>query len=187
MAPFFVFQMLCLVLWSLDDYWYYSALTGMMLLFFEGVLAKQRLVSLENLRAMKRQPVPMYVFRCGRWEVSSSENIVPGDIISLSFTPTSDTTMGRRSQQITVEQEKIIPCDALIIRGSCVVNEAMLTGESVPQVKESLRMSSRDDEETLEANIGGMPCCPYLWQQASLLTARITYPIAILVSFILLD
>jgi manganese-transporting P-type ATPase len=151
--------MLCLLLWSLDDYWYYSALTGLMLLFFEGVLAKQRLVSLENLRAMKRTPILMYVFRCGKWEVSSSEDIVPGDVISLSFTPTADAIMGRRGHQtFAVESEKIVPCDALIIRGSCVVNEAMLTGESVPQVKESLRVASRDDEELVEAKVGGTVC-----------------------------
>lgn len=150
MAPFFVFQILCLVLWSLDDYWYYSALTLLMLLFFEGVLAMQRLVSLQNLRSMKRDPTDVYVFRCGKWKLISSEQLVPGDVMSLSVTSQGDSqSYGRKhgrggTSPSTAITEKCVPCDALIIRGSCVVNEALLTGESVPQVKESLRVASRD-------------------------------------------
>jgi manganese-transporting P-type ATPase len=106
---------------------------------------------------MKRNPSLMYVFRCGKWDVCSSEDIVPGDVISLSFTPTADASIGRRGHRaFAIEAEKIVPCDALIIRGSCVVNEAMLTGESVPQVKESLRVASRDDEDPTEAKNGGL-------------------------------
>ena len=49
--------------------------------------------------------------------------MLPGDIVSLPR-PKSDA--------------HTVPCDIVLLRGECVVNESLLTGESVPQIKESL-------------------------------------------------
>eukprot|EP01035_Chromulina_nebulosa_P017584 gene17584-23154_t len=125
-APFFIFQVACLFLWSLDDYWYYSLFTLMMLMIFEGVLCNQRLNSVQMLRNMRPAAVPIFVYRNKTWLLEQSDRIVPGDIISLS------------RETFESNENSTIPCDALLLSGNCIVNEAMLTGESTPQVKESL-------------------------------------------------
>ena len=133
---------MCLFLWSLDDYWYYSAITLLMLMAFEGMMCRQRQTSLMMLRNMRRPPVPIYVYRAGTWEITSSETLVPGDLISLNSSTSANvnenTDRRRSSQQSQHTEDHIMPCDALLIQGSCVMNEAMLTGESVPQIKETL-------------------------------------------------
>jgi cation-transporting ATPase 13A1 len=54
---------------------------------------------------------------------------------------TEDGRIRQRKPETNYEG-KVLPCDILLIHGSCVVNEAMLTGESIPKVKESI---NKDD------------------------------------------
>ena len=49
----------------------------------------------------------------------SSNNLVPGDIA-------------------IIPKNCLMPCDMVLLTGSCIVNESMLTGESVPVIKNAL-------------------------------------------------
>jgi len=88
------------------------------------------------------------------WKRISSENLVPGDIVNVVRSPeivkTITYPLPRNAPPNAVPRtmDKLVqctaPCDILLLGGSCVANEAMLTGESVPQLKEAIRV----DEST---------------------------------------
>ncbi|KAJ1981866.1 putative cation-transporting ATPase 1 [Dimargaris verticillata] len=133
-APFFVFQIFCVGLWCLDEYWYYSLFTLAMLVIFESTVVFQRQRTLKEFRSMSMEPYKLYVFRENEWQAVMSDELLPGDLCSLT-----------RSQD-----ESAVPCDMILVDGSCIVNEAMLSGESTPLLKESI--SLRDPQDQLDMN-----------------------------------
>ena len=54
-----------------------------------------------------------------------STKLVPGDVI-------------------VVPQHKILPCDMILLTGTAIMNEAILTGESTPILKTSLPVVSSE-------------------------------------------
>ena len=138
-APFFVFQIFCVGLWLLDEYWYYSLFTLFMLVMFESTVVWQRQRTLTEFRGMSIKPYDIWVFRLGKWTEVQSDKLLPGDLVSVSRT----------------KEDSGVACDMLLVEGTAIVNEAMLSGESTPLLKDSVQLRPADaplDPDGLDKN-----------------------------------
>ncbi|KAI6087720.1 hypothetical protein F4821DRAFT_235759 [Hypoxylon rubiginosum] len=138
-APFFVFQIFCVGLWMLDEYWYYSLFTLFMLVAFESTVVWQRQRTLNEFRGMSIKPFDIWVYRLGKWTEIQSDKLLPGDLVSVGRT----------------KEDSGVACDMLLVEGTAIVNEAMLSGESTPLLKDSIQLRPADapiDTEGLDKN-----------------------------------
>jgi cation-transporting ATPase 13A1 len=141
-------KVFCVLLWCLDEYWYYSIFTLFMLVSFECTLVQQQLKNMQLIRQMGNKPFKIMVYRMKKWIKIDSDELLPGDICSVtrnlgSVSGTTTSPMNNSNNNNTsttpptnnAAQTYSLPCDLLLIRGQCVINESMLTGESVPVIK----------------------------------------------------
>ena len=118
-------------------------------IMLESSTVWQRSRTQSMLGGMAPAPTFVHVYRCGKWDIVISHDILPGDIISIS--PKRNASAGSSASNNAAED--IIPCDCLLLRGSAVINEASLTGESVPQMKEALSSTDASSKDELAMQV----------------------------------
>ncbi|KAI7870527.1 P-type ATPase-like protein [Spinellus fusiger] len=114
--PFYVFQIASIILWCMDDYYYYAFCIFIISAVSVITTLIETIHTTKKMREMSRFKCDVRVFRSGGWRTVNSIELVPGDLININDLHT-------------------VPCDAMLISGDCMVNESMLTGESVPVSK----------------------------------------------------
>ncbi|KAL9179232.1 hypothetical protein ACHAXT_008522 [Thalassiosira profunda] len=172
LQPMFLFQLLCVTLWCMDEYWMYAVFTLMTLLLFESVQALNRWRSVKRLREEVvgadvgaeannttsahhvKQRVECY--RQGEWTTLPTNELVVGDVVGLASPSAPNGGRHRSIRRGAHDHERgsTVPADLLLLRGRAVVNEAMLTGESVPQVKESIEAGDDGDGARKTLDLG---------------------------------
>uniref|UniRef100_A0A8C2XTE1 ATPase cation transporting 13A2 n=1 Tax=Cyclopterus lumpus TaxID=8103 RepID=A0A8C2XTE1_CYCLU len=119
--PFYVFQVFSIALWLADDYYFYAVCIFIISVFSIGLSLYEIRKQSITLRNMAQFVTNVTVRRnSGAEECMSSEELVPGDCLVIP------------------QEGLLLPCDAALLVGECLVNESMLTGESVPVLKTPL-------------------------------------------------
>jgi len=137
LSPFYIFQVYSIIVWVLDEYVAYAVIICIFSAFSITISLVETLRTTNKLRQMSFYEIPITVFRIKNGarerEIVNSSELVPGDLIEIP-------------------EGVSMPCDAILLNGSCIMNEAMLTGESIPVVKNSLPhnehlYSMKDDKQ----------------------------------------
>ncbi|CAG5110091.1 Oidioi.mRNA.OKI2018_I69.chr2.g4531.t1.cds [Oikopleura dioica] len=115
---FYVFQLFSVILWSIDEYLAYAMSILILTLISVVILIYNIKTNRTRLSEMVQKNNADRVTKIinGKEVSTSAGDLVPGDKIALSV-------------------GDVIPADLVLISGEVVLDEAMLTGESVPVVK----------------------------------------------------
>ncbi|KAH8581584.1 cation-transporting P-type ATPase [Cryptosporidium sp. chipmunk genotype I] len=150
-SPFFLFQIFCVLLWILDEYWQMSLFTLFMLCTLEAQMVFRRLKELDELRNMRRPSCFILVYREHTWKYINTDHLLPGDIIAISSTISSNSSKNTNLDENNNQDDatSIAPCDFVLLSGSITVNEAMLTGECTPKMKVSMIFDENEQDVKL--------------------------------------
>jgi len=108
----------------LDNYYVYAAVIFLVTTASVGLAVYETVKTTNKLHKMSYYEIPVVAYRKRedgsviKLTLKSSE-LVPGDVFE-------------------VPEGVFVPCDAILLNGTCIMNESMLTGESIPVVKNSI-------------------------------------------------
>jgi cation-transporting ATPase 13A2 len=132
--PFYVFQIFSIALWFSDYYYYYAA--AILLMSIVGI-ASTVYQTRQNQARLRQAIVHSSIADLievargqNTYEMIPTESLVPGDVIVIPS-----------------QGQIVMNCDAVLLKGNCIVNESMLTGESVPVTKTPMPEGNNDNEK----------------------------------------
>ena len=145
LSPFYIFQYFAVIVWYVEDYWLFATLILIITLSAVYFTTKESVHNLKQLRELvgSQNKVDIINFRGNNSKNSDPEN--PKKSISSQ----SDTVLVP-GDIFLIQEGMILPCDAILIAGKVLVDESMLTGESIPVCKVPLDPHVLDADDELD-------------------------------------
>ena len=129
--PFYIFQIGSVILWLFDEYVAYACVIIFATTSSLLISTYETRQNLLDIQKMAKYECNITVFRKdlnGKMysKIISSTELVPGDLFEIQ------------------KENLPMPCDCILINGSVIINESMLTGESTPIVKNQIQRINND-------------------------------------------
>lgn len=129
LSPFTVFQFFSFVVWFNDNYVQYAVIILVLTLASVGATVYEAHKQSKRIQKMAFYTCPVKV---KRKKTSSKE----------SETKTINSKDLQIGDLVYVNQNEQVPADILLLKGKCVVDESLITGESTPCTKQKYSESS---------------------------------------------
>lgn len=155
--PFYMFQVFSIILWAFDEYYYYAACIFLISIFSIINTLVETKSTMARLRELSKFECKVRVWRNDYWKETDAADLVPGDVYEVS-----DPSLS------------VFPCDSVLLSGDCIVNESMLTGESVPVSKLPASHETLDAlvKDSLKSQISPLLAKSYLFNGTKIIRVR---------------
>lgn len=123
-TPLFCFQVFSSLLMCLDEHVMNSLMSTGMIILVEASFVMSRVSTMKIFRKLEHKSCELKRILKGNGEKIPNEKV--------------SSVLLKPGDKIIIDSPVDLPCDLVILEGSCAVNEAMLSGESVPLFKEEI-------------------------------------------------
>lgn len=114
LQPLNVFQLVSCVSWFFNEYVLYASVILLITLASLTLTTLETRKNLLRVKSMAELAMPISVYRSGDWISIESSSLVPGDVFQV---PAAGA---------------VLSCDAILLAGDAILDESILTGESLP-------------------------------------------------------
>jgi cation-transporting ATPase 13A3/4/5 len=119
-TPFYFYQLMTLITWYYFAYWNMALVITCVILLSALVKIYVSNKSQRRIKEMAEHNDHCTVKRLGKWGKVETKDLVPGDVL-------------------LIEPDAKLPCDAILVSGEVLMDESMLTGESMPVQKSGIK------------------------------------------------